>query len=366
MTYTEQLTTHSCEKNYGPSVRDRRDIRGGRSDGQSGDILTNDMTAAADSVDDGGAVQSSPLQPVSPVNLAIGTGLYPDTTLATTSVTTPNVPYSDGSDPTCTDDSSVSATTTFSDTTSFWPLPTICIDTPPLCVTGPFPWTIDLDNTKSPRMITPAPQTAHRERPQGWLLPPYPQLATPSSQTGYVGSTGANLNHPIPLSTGLAPAANKVLAAHAVPTQDPQAAQLERPALNLDIPRHGRDRRVVPSHDFASESLPMELDARAKIPKPQPQTARAMATLGIDLGGPQLAGPDNGHPMRRLSNRAELAARADRRGDDAQTSTDDEDTDTSTHSIWDSQANHVRGTADRYMVTLTAATLSALLLVMIL
>jgi hypothetical protein len=110
----------------------------------------------------------------------------------------------------------------------------------------------------------------------------------------------------------------------------------------------------------------MELDARAKIPKPQPQTARAMATLGIDLGGPQLAGPDNGHPMRRLSNRAELAARADRRGDDAQTSTDDEDTDTSTHSIWDSQANHVRGTADRYMVTLTAATLSALLLVMIL
>lgn len=366
MTYTERLTIHSCEKNYGPSIRDRLDTRDGRSEGQSVDILTNDMTAAADSVDDGGAIQSSPLQPVSAANLAIGTGLYPDTTLATTSVTTANVPYSDGSDATCTDDSSVPATTTFSDTTSFWPLPTVCIDTPPLCVTGPFPWTIDLDNTKSPRIITPAPQTAHRERPQGWLLPPYPQLATPSSQTGYVGSTGANPNHPIPLSTGLAPAANKVLAAHVVPTQDPQAAQLERPALNLDIPRHGRDRRVVPSHDFASESLPMELDARAKIPKPQPQTARAMATLGIDLGGPQLAGPDNGHPMRRLSNRAELAARADRRGDDAQTSTDDEDTDTSTHSIWDSQANHVRGTADRYMVTLTAATLSALLLVMIL
>lgn len=366
-TYTKRLTIHSCEKNYGPSVRDRRDTRDGRSDGQSVDILTNGMAAGADSVDDGAAIQSSPLQPVSAVNLAIGTGLYPDTTLATRSITTPDVPYSDGSDPTCTDDSSVSATTTSSDTTSFWPLPTICIDTPPLCVTGPFPWTIDLDNTKSPRMITPAPQTAHRERPQGWLLPPYPQLATPSSQTGHVGSTGANPNQPIPLSTGLVPAAHKVINDKVVvPTQDPQAARLERPDLNLDIPRHGRVRRALPSPELALEAVKMELDARAKIPKPQPQTARAMATLGVDLGGPQLAGPDNGHPVRKLSNRAERAAPVHRREDDEQTTNEDEDRDTSTDSIWDSHANHVRGTADGFMVALMAATLSALLLVIIL
>lgn len=325
------------------------------------------MAASAVSVDDGGSIQSSPLQPVGPVNLAIGTGLYPDTTLATTSVTNPNVPYSDGSDPTCTDDSSVPATTTSSDTTSFWPLPTICIDTPPLCVTGPFPWTIDLDNTKSPRMITPAPQTAHRERPQGWLLPPYAQIATPSSQTGYVGLTGANLNHPIPLSTGLVPVTHKVIVDKVVvPTQDPQAAQLERPALNLDIPRHGRVRRVLPSYDPALDPLPNELDARAKIPKPQPQTARAMATLGVDLGGPQLAGSDNGHPVGKRSNRAELEVLVEPRGEEGQTTTEDEDRNTSPDTIWDSHANHVRGPADSSMVVLVAATLSALVLVMIL
>jgi hypothetical protein len=326
------------------------------------------MAASAVSVDDGGAIQSSPLQPVGPVNLAIGSGIYPATTLATTSVTTPDVPYSDGSDPTCTDDSSVPATTNSSDTTSFWPLPTICIDTPPLGVTGPFPWTVDLDNTKSPRMITPAPQTAHRERPQGWLVPPFPQLADTAPQTGYVVSTGGNPNHPIPLSTGLVPAAHKVIVDKVVvPTQDPQAARLERPALNLDISRHGRVRRVLPSPDLASEPLPMKLEARAKIPKPQPQTARAMATLGVDLGGPQLGGPNNGHPVGKLSNRAELAACVDPRGEGEQTSTnDEEDTYTSTHSIWDSHANHGRDPADSFMVALMAATWSALVLVIML
>jgi len=216
-------------------------------------------------------------------------------------------------------------------------------------------------------MITPAPQTAHRERPQGWLLPPYAQLATPSSQTGYVGSTGANPNHPIPLSTGLVPVANKVIVDKVVvPTQDPQAARLERPALNLDIPRHGRVRRVSPSHDPSPEALPMELNARAKIPKPQPQTARAMATHGVDLGGPQLAGPDNGHPVGKRSNRAELAALVNPRGEDERTTTEDEEKDGSTDSIWDSRANHVRGTAESFMVASMAATLSTVVVVMIL
>ena len=342
-----------------------RDVR---ADDQFVNVLANAMAANAVSDLNGDAMQSSPLVTDDPLDLTSTSGIYSATTLATTSVTIPDIPYSIGPDPTCTDYSTAPATTTFSTSIPFWPLPTICLKSPALCGTGSSLWTVHLDKTESPRMNTPAPQTAHRERPQGWLVPPYAQVAASPSQTGYIEPTEANPDHPLPLSTGPVHVEQKAPTAQLMnrPTQDPQAAQLERPALNLDIPRHGRDRRVVPSDDFASESLPMELDARAKIPKPQPQTARAMATLGIDLGGPQLAGPDNGHPMRRLSNRAELAARADRRGDDAQTSTDDEDTDTSTHSIWDSQANHVRGTADRYMVTLTAATLSALLLVMIL
>jgi hypothetical protein len=111
----------------------------------------------------------------------------------------------------------------------------------------------------------------------------------------------------------------------------------------------------------------MELEARAKIPKPQPQTARAMATLGVDLGGPQLGGPNNGHPVGKLSNRAELAACVDPRGEGEQTSTnDEEDTYTSTHSIWDSHANHGRDPADSFMVALMAATWSALVLVIML
>lgn len=111
----------------------------------------------------------------------------------------------------------------------------------------------------------------------------------------------------------------------------------------------------------------MELDARAKIPKPQPQTARAMATLG--LGGPQLGGPDNGHPVaKRLDDRAELASvvEVEPRGEDEQTSTEDEEKDASTDSIWDSHASHVRGAAESFMVALMAATLSTVVLVMIL
>jgi hypothetical protein len=135
-------------RQYVSSVSGRRIARDAHSKGQPVNIRADGMAASAVSVDDGGAIQSSPLQPVGPVNLAIGSGIYPATTLATTSVTTPDVPYSDGSDPTCTDDSSVPATTNSSDTTSFWPLPTICIDTPPLGVTGPFPWTVDLDIRK--------------------------------------------------------------------------------------------------------------------------------------------------------------------------------------------------------------------------
>jgi hypothetical protein len=110
----------------------------------------------------------------------------------------------------------------------------------------------------------------------------------------------------------------------------------------------------------------MELNARAKIPKPQPQTARAMATHGVDLGGPQLAGPDNGHPVGKRSNRAELAALVNPRGEDERTTTEDEEKDGSTDSIWDSRANHVRGTAESFMVASMAATLSTVVVVMIL
>lgn len=156
-------------------------------------------------------------------------------------------------------------------------------------------------------------------------------------------------------------------------TQDPQAAQLEHPALNLDMPPYGRMRRTSPSHDLASEPLPIGIGARAKIPKPQPQTARAMGTLGAGLGGPQIGGPDSGHPVGagsspgRLSNREELATLVDRReAADEQTSPENNDTDTATDSIWDSHANHVRGPADSFMVALMVTISSALVLVMIL
>lgn len=215
-------------------------------------------------------------------------------------------------------------------------------------------------------MVTPAPQTAHRERPQGWLAPPFPQLASPPSQTGYVGSTGANPNHTLPHSRGLVPAAHKVLVNKVmIPTQDPQAAHLERPALNLDIPRHGRVRRTFPSDELISEPLPMELDARAKIPKPQPQTARAMATLGVDLGGPQLGGPNDGHPVEKLNTREELPVVVHRRGEDEHLSAEDENTDASTDPIWESHATRICGTANNYMAALMAAMLSMVVLAMI-
>jgi hypothetical protein len=331
------------------------------------------MSANDDSVNDGDATQSSPLKLDGPLNPSIGSGIYPATTLATTSVTTPDVPYSNGPDPTCTDDSSTPATITSSDTISFWPLPTICHKSPALCETGQILWTINLDDTNSPRMINPTPQTAHRERPQGWLMPPYPQLVTPS-QTGYSGPTGASPGYPITLSTTLARVEQKVPTAHLMgrPTQDPQAAHLEHPDLNLDVPGHGRVRRAFPSQDIAPEALSTKLEARAKIPKLQPQTARAMLTGVAGSGNQQLGGPDTGHPVGagsaagKLKNRDAVAALVDPRGEDEQTSTEDEDTDISTASIWESYANHVRSPADSFMVALMVIMLSTVVLVMIL
>jgi hypothetical protein len=122
---------------------------------------------------------------------------------------------------------------------------------------------------------------------------------------------------------------------------------------------------VVPFDHPTPEESPIKLDARAKIPKPQPQTARAMATLGMDLGGSQLGGPDNGHPVaKKLNSREGFAALVKPREEDKQTHAEDEETGTSTDSIWDSHANHDRGPADSSMVALMAATLSALVLVM--
>ena len=336
-------------------------------------VLMNGRTVSAVSVDDDGATQSSPLQPLSPINLAIGSGIYSATTSATISLTTPDVPYPNDPDPPCEEDSGAPATRSLSNTISLWPLPTICFDTPALCATEPFQWTVRLDKTKSPRTVTPAAQTAHRERPQGWLAPPYPQATASPSQTGYIGSTGAKPNDPILVSTSRVRVAQKVPTAHIMgATQDPQAAHLEHPALNLDIPRHGRVRRTFPSSDSASEPLPLELDARAKIPKPQPQTARAMATLGALLGGPQNGGSDNGHPvgagssLGKLNSREEVAALVERREADKQTSIDDENADTLTPSIWDSHANHVRDPADSFVVALMATISSAVVLVLIL
>lgn len=334
------------------------------------------MAASAVFVFNDHAMQSSPLVTDDPLDLTTTSGIYSGTTLATTSVAIPDVPYSNGPDPICTDYSTAPATTTFSTTIPFWPLPTICLKTPTLCETGPFLWTVHMDKMESPRMNTPAPQTAHRERPQGWLVPPYPQVAASLSQTGYIEPTEANPDHPLPLPTGPVHAQQKIPTAQLMgrPTQDPQAARLEVPALNLDIPGHGRVRRALPSQDLPSEALPLELDARAKIPKPQPQTARAMATKGVDLGGSQLGGPDNGHPVgaglspAQLNNRAEIAAVVDRRDEDEQTPAEDEDDDTdlSAASIWDSHANHARNPAAKLTVALMATILSGLVLVMVL
>lgn len=358
---TARLTAHSCEKNYGPGIRGRHIAHDAGSDDKSDNVLANGIAARAVSDDNDDVTQSSPLQPLDLINLSIGSGIYSATTSATTSVTNPDVPYSDGSDPTCTDYSSAPATTTTSNTISFWPLPTICFKSPALCGTEPSLWTIHLDKTKSPRTITPAAQTAHRERPQGWLAPPRPQVVTSPSQTGYIGSTEANPDYPITLTTNPVRIAEKVPTAHVMgPTQDPQVAHLEHPALNLDMPPHGRVRRTFSSHDQASEPLPMELDARAKIPKPQPQTARAMGT-GAGLGGPQIGGPDNGHPVDAGSSPGKLSIREE----DEQTSAEDRDTDTATDSIWASHANHVRGPADSFMVALMVTISSALVLVMI-
>ena len=358
-----RLTTLSCEKNYGPRIRDEDIAQDPGSGGPSVNALANDMTASAVSVDDVGVTQSSPVQAPGPINLAIGSGLYSDTTSATRSVTSPNFPYSNGSDLPCEDDSSAPATTSFSDTISFWPLPTICVDTPTLCGTGPFLWTVLAGKPKRPRMITPAAQTAHRERPQGWLAPPYPQVATSPSQTGYIRSTGAKPDISIPPSTDPVHITPKVPTAHFKgATQDPQAAHLEHPALNLDIPRHGRVRRSFPSHDQVPEALPMELAARAKIPKPQPQTARAMTTLGALLGGPRIGGPENGHPVSAGSS----AGKLNDREEDEQIPAADEETDTSTDSIWDSHGNHVRGPADGSMVALMATISLAVVLLMLL
>jgi len=368
---TARLTAHSCEKNYGPGIRGRHIARDAGFDDQFANVLANGIAASAVSDYNDDVTQSSPPQLLDLINLSIGSGIHSAPTSVTMSVTTPDVPYPYGSDPTCTDYPSAPATATTSNTISFWPLPTICFKSPALCGTEPSLWTIHLDKTKSPRTITPAAQTAHRERPQGWLAPPRPQVVTSPLQTGYIGSTGANPDYPTALSTSPVRAAQKVPTAHVMgPTQDPQAAHLEHPALNLDMPPHGRVRRTFPSHDQVSEPLPMELDARAKIPKPQPQTARAMGTLGAGIGGPQIGGPDNGHPVGagsssgKLSNREELAALVDRREAGEQTSTEDNDTDTATDSIWDSHANPVRGPADSFMVALMVTISSAVVLVM--
>ena len=343
-----------------------RDVR---ADDQFVNVLANAMAANAVSDLNGDAMQSSPLVTDDPLDLTSTSGIYSATTLATTSVTIPDIPYSIGPDPTCTDYSTAPATTTFSTSIPFWPLPTICLKSPALCGTGSSLWTVHLDKTESPRMNTPAPQTAHRERPQGWLVPPYAQVAASPSQTGYIEPTEANPDHPLPLSTGPVRVEQKVPTAELMnrPTQDPQAARLEVPALNLDIPGPGRVRRALPSQDLASETLPLELVARAKIPKPQPQTARSMATKGIDLGGPQLGGPDDGHPVGAGSSSAKLNNR-DCRDEDSQASAEDEDDDTdpSTASIWDSHANPARDPSGSFTVALMAAILSALVLVMVL
>lgn len=371
---TARLTTHSCEKNYGPVVRGRHIARDAGSDDQFTNVVASGIAASAVSDDNDDVTRSSPLQPLDLINLSIGSGIYPATTSATTTVTTLNVSYSNGSDHTCTDYSSTHATTTTSNTIPFWPLPTVCFKSPALCGTEPSLWTIHLDKTKSPRKITPAAQTAHRERPQGWLAPPRPQVVTSPAQTGYIGSTGAVIDYSITFSTSPVHIAQKVPTAHIMgATQDPQAAHLEHPALNLDMPPHGRVRRTSPSYDLASEPFPMELDARAKIPKPQPQTARAMGTLGAGLGGPQIGGPDNGHPVGagsspgKLSNREEIAALFDQREEaDEQTSTENNDAGSSTDSIWDSHANHVRAPTDSFTVALMVVISSAVVFVMIL
>lgn len=207
-------------------------------------------------------------------------------------------------------------------------------------------------------------------------MPPYPQLATPPSQTGYVRPTDAKPGYSTTLSTTLVRAEQKVPTAHLMghPTQNPQAVHLEHPDLSLDVPHNGRVRRTSPSsHDLASEPpLPMELEARAKIPKPQPQTARAMITGGVAAGNQQLGGPDTDHPVgagssaKKLKIREELSALIDSRGEDEQSSIEDEDADNSMGSIWDSHANHVRDPADNFMVALMATMLSTVVLVMIL
>ena len=362
--------------------------------GQFVNVLANSAATSAVSVDEDSATQTFSLPPVGPVSLATSSDIDPATALTTTFDTTPEVPYSNGSVTTCTDYPSAPATTNHSNTNtiSFWPLPTICFDTPTLCGTGPFPWTVHLNKTSSPRMVSSVAQTVHPERPQGFLAPPDPQLTPTPLQTGYVGSMGSAPNHSIPLSTGPVRMANKVPVAQLMaPTQDPQAARLERPALNLDIPQNRRVRRVLPSNDLAPEVVPMEVNARAKIPKPQPQTARAMATGAGDLGGPQLDALDNGHPVDAgsspvgLGHKAELAALLDPREEDEQTAIQDvssatvgvgdvqstaydrgKDTATATDSIWDSRANHKLKSADSSVMALMATILSALVLVMIL
>ena len=194
-------------------------------------------------------------------------------------------------------------------------------------------------------------------------------MATPL-QTGYAGSTGAKPDYPIPFPTAPVRATIKVpVAQHIAPTQDPQAVHWEHPALNLDIPQHGRVRRMLHSHDPTPEAFPAaKLEARVITLKPQPQTARAMATLGLGAGGPGLAGAlDNGHPVPKLSNRGQLAAGVDRREDaDEKASTRDVDTEISTASIWDSHANRVRGTTDSSRVKLMVTTLSVVVFVMVL
>jgi hypothetical protein len=247
-------------------------------------------------------------------------------------------------------------------------------------------------------MVSPVAQTAHLERPQGFLAPPDPQLASTPSQTVYVGPTGAALNYSIPLSAGSGSVrvAQKIpIAQLMAPTQDPQAARLERPALNLDPPRHKRAKRTLASHGLAPEDSPVTLDARAKIPKPQPQTARAMATGDGSLGGPQMGDAlDNGHPVDAgsspagMDHRVELTALLDPRGKDKETaigdsssqmtgvenmqssagdhSDDEEDTASAPASILDSRASRMFETTDSSVMALMATTLSALVLVAIL
>jgi len=387
---------HRCEKNYGPGIRGRRIAPDAQPVGRCGPDFDNvpclDDTPFGTCCSRTGWCSNgtencvSPLlPPVGPVSLPTSSDVYPATISPTTTTTIitiiPYVPYPNSSDDTCTDNSSAPAITSHSNTNtvSFWPLPTICFDTPTLCGTGPFPWTVHLNKTKTPRIIPPVAPTTHLERPQGFLRVLDPQIASTQPQSGYVASTGATPTYSIPLATAPVHIAQKdpVAQVMALPP-DPQAARLERPALSLDIPGQGRVRRNLHSRKLAAEAVPMKLGPGAKLPRPLPQTARAMATGDVGLGGPQIAALDNSHPVNAglspagINSRANPAVLVDRREEDEQTDHSssatagvDVHTATTTPKTWDSRASRVCGSADGSMTALMAAMLLALVLAII-